>query len=199
MSNQVSSGSIIKADGPSPDRPLPDAVAARHPQLRPKVVRLFQEYAPAVCAFFLRRLGNREDAREATQEVFLQLWRQERKGQLQDEARAYLFTAADNLAKDCRRRARTRVSDMHEPLAQHEFVAPNPEFADVVHWGDGLRIVVECMQELSAETQRIFLLYHGSRMTYTEIAKQLGITTRTVERHMAQAIAHCKVRLKAYL
>jgi RNA polymerase sigma-70 factor (ECF subfamily) len=60
-------------------------------------------------------------------------------------------------------------------------------------------MVVDSIKELPAETQRIFFLYHGSRMTYPDIARELGITTRTVERHMAQAIAHCKLRIKAYL
>jgi RNA polymerase sigma factor (sigma-70 family) len=164
------------------------------------VARLFQVYAPAVRAFFVRRLGNLDDAREATQEVFLHLWRQEQSGRLESEAAGYLFRAAENQARDCRRRARTRVMDKHEPLEGHEeLTEPAPESAEVVHWQRGLEMVMEAIKELPADTQRIFTLYHGSRMSYTEIAKHLGITPRTVERHMAQALAHCKTRLKAYL
>lgn len=163
------------------------------------VARLFRDCAPAVRAFFLRRLRNPEDAQEATQEVFLQLWRQERNGFLGTEARAYLFTAAGNLARDFQRRARARVSDRHESLAQHELAAPTPECLDVVHWTAGLSRVAGSLGELPPDTQRIFMLYHGSRLTYTEIARQLAITPRTVERHMAHAIAHCKTRLKEWL
>lgn len=172
---------------------------AEYADTRSQVTQLFQDYAPAVRAFFLRRLGNREDAREATQEVFLHLWRQERSGRLHAGARGYLFTAAANHARDCRRRARTRASDQHDSLDHNELPDPLPENAEVVHWADGLRMVAQCMQELPIETQRIFMLYHGSGMTYTDIARHLRITTRTVERHMAQAIAHCKRRLQEYL
>ncbi len=166
-----------------------------------QVACLFAEYAPAVRAFLLRRLGNLEDAREAAQEVFLHLWRQEQKGRLEGEARAYLFTAAENWVRDCRRRAFVRVSDRHEPIEGHteELLAAEQDGAEVVHWCRGLEVVAACIGELPAQTQRIFSLYHGSRMNYTDIARELGITTRTVERHMAHALAHCKARLKDYL
>ena len=168
---------------------------------RSRVGRLFEEFAPAVRAFLLRRLGNIEDAREGAQEIFLSLWRREQQGQLLDEARAYLFTAADNWAKDHRRKARTHVAHRHEPMdeAHHRLLASEPGGDEVVHWRRGLEMLVSSIRELPPDTQRIFDLYHGGQMTYTEIARELGITTRTVERHMAQAIAHCKVRLRAYL
>ena len=168
---------------------------------RSKVARLFEEYAPALRAFLLRRLGNVDDAREASQEVFLHLWRQESKGLLREGARAYLFTAAGNWVKDCRRRAATCVLDKHESLdAIAEGVAlAGPAGDDVVHWRRGLEVVVDGMSELPPATQRIFDLYHGSRMSYADIAKELGVTTRTVERHMAHALAHGRARLEAYL
>jgi len=179
----------------------PDQAAAlpKHEAATCRMSRLFEDYAPALRAFLLRRLGNIEDAREATQDVFLNLWRQEQKGLLQSEASAYLFTSADNWVKDCRRKARSHVLDRHEPLDGHDPAAHQPNEEEVVHWRQGLELVMECIKELPLETQRIFHLYHGSRMSYTDIAEELGITSRTVERHMAQAIAHCKPRLKAYL
>lgn len=176
-----------------------DAAAPKPQAVMTRMARLFEEYAPAVRAFLLRRLGNVEDAQEATQEVFVHLLRQEQKGLLESEARGYLFTVADNWAKDCRRKARSHVLDRHEPLDGHELPATTRSDEEVVHWRQGLEMVVASIKELPAETQRIFYLYHGSRMAYPEIAKELGITTRTVERHMAQAILHCKPRLKAYL
>lgn len=182
--------------GPVGPEPILDA---GYGDTRSQVTQLFQDYAPAVRAFFLRRLGNREDAREATQEVFLHLWQQERRGRLHAGARAYLFTAAANHARDCRRRARTRASDQHDSLDHDDLPDSLPEYAEIVHWTAGLRVVAQCMQELPAETQRIFMLYHGSRMSYTGVARHLRITTRTVERHMAQAIAYCKRRLQEYL
>lgn len=165
-----------------------------------QIVALFNRYAPAVRALLLRRLGNLDDAREASQEVFLHLWRQARQGRLESEARAYLFVAAENVARDWRRRARSRASDRHEPLEGHEELPTHePDGVDAAHWREGLARVLDAVRELPPETQRIFGLYHGSRMTYPDIARQLGVTTRTVERHMAQALAHCKNRIRAWL
>jgi RNA polymerase sigma factor (sigma-70 family) len=178
---------------------VPDSAAAPKPQpVLSRMARLFEEYAPAVRAFLLRRLGNIDDAQEAAQEVFVQLLRQEQKGLLESEARGYLFTVADNWAKDCRRKARSHVLEKHEPLDGQDIEAPEPADEEAIHWRQGLELVIACVQELPIQTQRIFYLYHGSRMSYSDIATELGITARTVERHMAQAITHCRPRLQAY-
>jgi len=185
---------------PTEEQHTEGEIASNQPDARLKVVRLFEEYGASVRAFLLRRLGNIEDAREAAQEVFMHLWRQERKGLLESDARAYLFTAAANRVKDCRRRALTDVSYQHEPLdGRQELASSEPDEVETLHWRQGLDLIADCMKELPADTQRIFVLYHGSRMNYTDIAEALGITKRTVERHMAHAISHCKARLKDYL
>lgn len=183
-------------------QPAPDSSAAAPaaPAIS-GVARLFEKYAPAIRALLLRRLGNIDDAREGAQEVFLNLWRREQKGALDSDARAYLFTAAENWARDCRRKAVSHVVDKHEPLEEgHERLPSHaPGGEETVHWRRGLEMLMESVKELPPDTQRVFDLHHGSRMTYTEIAKVMGVAPRTVERHMAQAIAHCKLRLKAYL
>lgn len=186
---------------PDPEPKATFAVPQAQGAGRSRVARLFEEFAPAVRAFLLRRVGNVEDAREGAQEIFLNLWRREQQGQLEDEARAYLFTAADNWAKDCRRKALTHVVQQHEPMEERHDNLPAGEAAgeEVVHWQRGLEMVIKAMRELPPITQRIFELYHGRQLTYTQIARQLGVTTRTVERHMAHALAHCRLRLKAYL
>lgn len=177
-----------------------DADAAGQAPARPRVARLFQEFAPAVRAFLLRRLGNIEDAREGAQEIFLNLWRREQQGGLEHEARAYLFASAENWVRDCRRRARRHGVDKHDSTQENNPIPdPSPGGEDVVHWQRGLEMVTRSIEELPRETQRIFEMHHIAGMTYSQIARELGITTRTVERHMANAIAHCKLRLKAYL
>src|SRR5262249_44278927 len=139
------------------------------------LARLFEHYAPALRAFLVRRLGNIEDAREATQDVFLNLWRQP-KGLLKGDPGPYLFASAENWVRDCRRKAVTHVLDQHEPLDGSErqgLIADQLDSEETVYWRQGLELVVECIRELPAQTQLIFNLYHGSTMSYTEIAEEL--------------------------
>ena len=48
-------------------------------------------------------------------------------------------------------------------------------------------------------TRIVFLLHHVERLTYPEIARRQGVTTRTVEREMARALTHCAERLQPFL
>src|SRR5262245_21490777 len=67
------------------------------------VVGLFRKHAGRVRRSLGYRLRNADDAQDATQEVFLKLWRQEREGRLRDDAVAYLNSAASSMAADVER------------------------------------------------------------------------------------------------
>ncbi|MDA5193660.1 RNA polymerase sigma factor [Govanella unica] len=164
-----------------------------------RIATLFRQHGSEILAFMTRKLGNREDASEATQDVFLKFWNQERQGRLEGSSRGYLFTIAFNTAKDSRRRSRVRVAEKHEPLIEQDMAEDLVTSEQAVLWRQGLEGVVEALRELPVETRKIFMLYHAHHLSYQNIADKLGITTRTVERHMAKAIAHCKGRMTEYL
>jgi RNA polymerase sigma-70 factor (ECF subfamily) len=52
---------------------------------------------------------------------------------------------------------------------------------------------------LRESTRAVFLLHHVERLTYPEIARRQGVTTRTVEREMARALTHCAGQLQPFL
>jgi DNA-directed RNA polymerase specialized sigma24 family protein len=52
---------------------------------------------------------------------------------------------------------------------------------------------------LRPSTRTVFLLHHVERLTYAQIARKQGVTTRTVEREMARALSHCAVQMQQFL
>ncbi len=62
-----------------------------------------------------------------------------------------------------------------------------------------MRQLEESLAGLRPSTRQVFLLYHLENLTYPDIARRLAITTRTVEREMARALAHCAERVRPFL
>lgn len=139
------------------------------------------------------------DAQDAAQEVFLRLVRREKTGQLQSEARSYMVKAVYHSAIDVERwRTAHHVQDS-VAVEESQHCDPAIEVAEALYWREGLHRLVDALNELGEITQQVFALYHIQGMTHAAIAGQLKISVRSVERHMARAIAHCENRLREYL
>lgn len=163
------------------------------------VARLFKSQGKRVRSFLRRRLRNHEDAQDATQNVFLGLVRREQAGGLDADARAYMVKAAYNAATDVQRSRASHHADDHCALDENTPASAKSEASEILYWREGLRLVVDALNELSDVTQQVFVLYYVEGLSHASIARRLHISIRSVERHMARAIAHSQERLKDYL
>ncbi len=163
------------------------------------IVGLFKLRAKKVQDYLSFRLRSREDAEDAAQEVFLKLWRREEKGALREEASAYMYSTALSVATDAERQRTSQARDRFvevdlDDIAQH---APSQE--DQLHWREAMAHFVYCVKALPEQTRQIFVLHHVEGLHYPAIAKRLGISTRTVERHIAQAFLEMQRQMGDYL
>jgi RNA polymerase sigma-70 factor (ECF subfamily) len=163
------------------------------------VVRLFKTQATKIRRFLSYRLRNSEDAKDAAQELFLRLWTHEQEGNLKEDAVAYMNAAAGNIAIDIERRRKSRGFDQQETFDTQELPPSTIDEGDALHWRRGVEVLVYSLQELPEITQQVFVLHHFENLSHAAIAEKLAISIRTVERHMARALKHCKECLGDYL
>ncbi|WP_157995347.1 RNA polymerase sigma factor [Peristeroidobacter soli] len=163
------------------------------------VARLFKSQGKRVRSFLRRRLRNDDDAQDATQNVFLGLVKREQAGALEEDARAYMVKAAYNAATDVQRSRATHHADDHCTLDENTPAGSKAEASEILYWREGLRRVVDALNELPDLTQQVFALYYVEGLPHAGIARRLHISIRSVERHMAKALAHSQERLKDYL
>jgi RNA polymerase sigma-70 factor (ECF subfamily) len=163
------------------------------------VVGLFQKHANRVRRSLAFRLRNPEDAQDATQEAFLKVWRKEREGNLREEASAYLYSAANSVATDFERWRTFHVIDRRSEVELEDVPATAAGTEERQHWRDAMALFVESVDNLPELTRNVFLLHHVKGLTYPQIAKQLDVSTRTVERHIAQALTSLERKLKEFL
>jgi RNA polymerase sigma-19 factor, ECF subfamily len=163
------------------------------------VRELFRTQSRRVRNFMRRRLRNSEDAQDATQEVFVGLLRRSREGAFTGDVQSYLARAARNAAIDVER-WRSVHGHGDRVLLDEEHVASDAvDAGEALFWKEALHRMVSLLNELPDATQQVFLLYHMEGLPHAVIAARLHMSIRTVERHMARAIAHCEEHLKEYL
>lgn len=126
---------------------------------------------------------------DLVQDVFLRLW--EKASERRDCDSAYLTRAARNAAIDHGRAERRRKSFFGGILPE-QCVAPTPTPFDVVAARDDLRSIEEAIGSLTKQTRHIFLLNRIHGKSFTEIAAVMGISVRSVAKHMARAMAACE-------
>lgn len=151
-------------------------------------------------AYFLRRVGDRAEAEDLTQEVFVRVLNQ---SEHVDPARAkaYVFTAAANLLRDRARRAVTRRTGAHTALddaAQGEIPELTEEISPerVLVGRETLKAVLLALDGLSQRTRDIFVLYRIEKMKQHEIAALYGLSHGAVEKHLVKAMTYLTERFE---
>ena len=150
---------------------------------------------PALYRYFMRRRLRPEDAEDAVQEVFVRLSRRRGLAGLEN-VEGYLFETAASVAIDHHRRGRVRSEGRHD--AYDESLHAVSDFASdrVLEGKQELAMVLEGLRELPERTRNVFLLARLERMRHAEIARRLGISVSTVEKHVVRALAHLSQRVR---
>lgn len=157
---------------------------------------LFRGYRDPLLRYLTGLLPNSEDAAELLQETYLRLLRQEGLERVEANARAYVFQIATNLVRDYFRQRKAHRTDRHTSLDEHSFEDLLQEPEASVQQDDMLERFRKTLLALRPEVRDVFLLHRFRDMTYPQIARALGMGSRTVERHMSEAIAHLKRSLE---
>lgn len=149
----------------------------------------FETYRAALRAFVARRVQEPQEIDDLVQEACARLLAAEQTRAL-DEPLAYLFRIAGNLIADRHRRARPV-----EPLieAHHPTVGPAQEEARRA--ADLQRAFERALAELSPRCRQVFVLRRFDERRTGEIARELGMSPRMVQKHLSHAMAHLYDRL----
>lgn len=105
------------------------------------------------------------------------------------EPRAYLTTVAQRLLIDHYRRLSLEQAWLEALAQQPELLMQSPEERLIIL--QSLRRVDAMLDGLPDAVRSAFLMAHVDDLGYAEIAARLGISERTVKRHLVQAFEQC--------
>ncbi len=153
-----------------------------------QIAQLFQNHNAAIVAFLAVRVACPETAQDLSQETYLRLLS---KGEISHDENiiGYLFRIADRLAIDYLRQSRLPknntvdlTDDLHCPQLQPD---------TLTELRQQCQLVLDAINSLPPKYQRVFLLRKIDELSYSEIAQQLGISEKTVQRYLVNAMLHC--------
>jgi RNA polymerase sigma factor (sigma-70 family) len=149
----------------------------------------------ALSRFLAARLGNRDEAQDVLQELYLHIDRAEPALEIRDPV-AYVFRTAANLASDhIRARRRAAARELAWATLQHTVDgsetlddSPSPERSLAAK--QEIDAVRRALSELSPQCRRIFTLHKFEGLSHQQVAERTKISRSTVEKHMRTALRH---------
>jgi len=160
----------------------PDAELIRLTQQGDKqaFAELVDRYQKKVYSIALRLLGDREESRDASQEVFLRLYKALSDYRKDKDFLPWLYTITANIARDrWRRRKREKGAvPLNEvtAIADHRF---SPE--SVLEAKDIRQMVEKAVASLPWEYRTPIILRHIEDLSYKEIAEIMKLPLNTVK------------------
>lgn len=150
----------------------------------------FLEKRAALTRFFAARTGSADEAEDLIQELYLKV--RERPSQEVTYAAAYFYRLGVNLMIDrCRSAQRARMREKSyfqiqggaDPQTDD---APSPE--RVTESRLRLEAMISVIDQLPSQCRTVFRMHRIEGLSHGEIAKALGISKSTVEKHMIAAL-----------
>ncbi|MDR0814265.1 MAG: RNA polymerase sigma-70 factor [Bacteroidales bacterium] len=146
---------------------------------------LFKIYSQQVYFFCCKSLS-KEDAEEIMQNVFMTVWENRQKIDLQYSFSAYLFSIAKHQVYNAIRSKIAQKTFEEKYLRQTEEVEIPQEYDDTVEkLHEKLK---QGIRSLPDRQREIFMMSRTYRMTYKEIAEKLGISENTVDTSIRRSL-----------
>ena len=136
---------------------------------------LYREFAPAIYRFCRRAMPTREDAEDATMEIFMKL-----RGKLAqyDPGRsftAWLYKVAANHCWDMLRRRKVRQDKETEDVSEMPIESTDPNQLEKLIEERSSEQVRKALDKLGARARMALVMRYYSDMSYDEIADALGV------------------------
>lgn len=156
---------------------------------------LWQQYQADLQHFVRQRVSSDEDARDIVQEAITRLALECDREPVHNP-RALWYRIAGNLAIDHLRRQQRRPEqvELTEESVQHAGAQLPPERA--LDAQKKLQLLRQIVAELPPKCREVFELRKFRHYDQQQIADQLGISRRMVEKHLQKALQHCRKRLQ---
>ncbi|WP_157009030.1 RNA polymerase sigma factor [Agromyces laixinhei] len=150
----------------------------------------YSQWAPLIFTLAARSLGNRSDAEDVTQQVFIAAWRSRERF---DPTRASLQSWLIGISRHC-------IADAHEARARTRRI--EAKLADEAAIDGGVfdedlaeqAMVTEALDHLDPLPRHVMQLAFYERMTHSQIADRLDLPLGTVKSHIRRSLTRIRER-----
>lgn len=151
----------------------------------------FDAYGDAIFRFCLVKVSNRELAEDFTQEVFMRYWQALRDGKVMTNTRSFLYTIANNLAKDWYKKRKSESLDARMD-GGFELADPGPS----PHIDAEYREALLKITDMDDEDREILMLRHVEGWEPKDIAEMLNVSANVVSVRLNRAMSRLQEKLQ---
>lgn len=150
--------------------------------------KLFRLHYKTLCMHAYKYLADADESQDAVQEVFVKFWEIKQDMVNDKNALYYLITAVRN---NCISRLRKKVHtvSMEDEMVYNKITDTPSETEEDKESTDIQTLVDEALALLPPKCGAIFRMSRIDKLTYQQIANELGISIKTVENQMGKAIS----------
>lgn len=158
---------------------------------------LFREHYPSLVNYVCTYVYNKSVADDIIQDVFLSIWINRDKIDTQSKyIKSYLYKAVRNRSLNYIQSVKDslpfRIDDI-DFLIQKQIFADKPY--DNLLVDDLQQEIKKCINNLPPQCKKVFLYSRVNNIKNKEIATQLNISEKTVEKHITKALSEIRLHL----
>ena len=157
---------------------------------------VFNYYYSGLCAYAGRWVNDSDIAEDLVQDFFVCLWTNSQKLEITSSLKSYFFTSIKNKVMNHLRHEKVAEkygNQVQTKVDQEKYTAwefTEPELTELIE---------KAMQKLPPRCREIFILSRFEGKDNAKIAEMLGISKRTVELQISNALKILRSELKDYL
>lgn len=155
--------------------------------------KLFSLYGNRIYHFSCGYLKSKEDAEGVVQEVFLRIWKNRKALKPELSFKAYLFKIAYHFILEYFEKAARRRAYQEQLIEESVIFTPDNE--ERLNYQLLLEKVEQLIEQLPPRQKDILIKRRKEGLAVKEIASQLGISPKTVENHLTEALKTIRKQL----
>jgi RNA polymerase sigma-70 factor, ECF subfamily len=156
---------------------------------------LYMLYAPRIEIFVVKMVKDHQNAEDITHNIFLKIWENRETISQVNSFRKYLFKMAKNAVFDLyvhnviRARFKKAI-EMKKNLQTHLYYQE-----EEIDARDLATLIDVAINEMPPKRRSVFQMSRHKGLSHKEIARELHISSKTVENHIAQALEDLRKRI----
>ncbi|MEE9373624.1 MAG: sigma-70 family RNA polymerase sigma factor [Saprospiraceae bacterium] len=148
---------------------------------------IFYTHSGHLRNFLYYKSGNLSQAEDLVQDAFIKLWENCSKVTL-DKAKSYLFTIANNLFLNQVEHQKVVLKFEERGHSEHDIQTPQY----IMEEAEFKMKLEAAISALTADQRIVFLMNRIDKKKYHEIAEELGISVKAVEKRMHKALVQLR-------
>ncbi|MFY9152363.1 MAG: RNA polymerase sigma-70 factor [Prolixibacteraceae bacterium] len=149
--------------------------------------QLFTRYYSRLCTYVFGIIQNDITSEDVVQELFIRLWTNRHKLEINDSISGYLYRSSKNAALNHLRAEKNRQKSIESFPAQEwhsdDNLIEQVEFSVYLH---------QCIDQLPERSRDVFLKSRFEGLKQKEISDQLGISVKTIKNQIWKSLQYLK-------